>query len=978
MESLLIGILIVVLLVRWVYLRDRLKQMQEQMDALQRQIAWAKRTGEFGASAPRAVETAVPAAPVAPAPAPAVPPIPPMPPVVVTPPAVEIPVMAKAEPLPAAPVMEPATPAPAPARAARSSADWEALVGGNWANKVGVFVLVIGLASLLGFSFTKMGPAGRVAIGLATGLAMLAAGVVFEKRERYRTFARGLLGGGWAALYFTVYAAQAIDAARVIESPVAGALLLLAVGVGMVAHSLRYRSETVTGIAYFLAFTTLGITHVTALAVIAVAPLAASLLYLAHRFGWRNMALVGLIATYGICALQHDTGAPLWEAQTIFTVYWLLFEGFDILHPSPALLPLNAIGFLTLSAAKWHLAAPGREWQIVAASAAAYLVSTVARARRSEWRWSVTLTGALAAGAIFLELDSQWVAVALLAEAELYYLAGLRFRSRYLRLLGAVVFGLEVGQLVAADLPVLPYRSWTPVAALDALVFYVNRALRPADVAYGYAGAAMMALVARYEAYGDRGLAWFALAGGPFAVGWLRRLVDFRYQAYGLAALGLVGMAVAGGHEPPVSLAICAGLAYAGALAAVWGADRFLEGEARWARLGASLTASGLAAAVAWRLAPEDWRGVVWMGMALGLLELGMRDLPRELRRQAYALAAMGAFVVMEFNLLKLQNSGPLGPRLMPVWAALAAYAVAARARREEAGSVLTGATLFGTCFATVALWALLPAAAVGPAWAALAVVLTETGVADLRREAALVSVAACVRLAMANLDTAGQLLTVAPVALSQYYLWWRTNWRLYLYTATGLGAALIYFQGGEEYRAPAWAVLALGLFAAGHLRRVRDLCWQSYALAAAACGACWMANLAPPESVLPAAVVVACLYGAQLVAAQGSRARLYYSLAATLVGAALLYYRSSGSLLTVAWGLEGIALLAAGFPLNDRTQRLSGLALLLFCLLKLFGYDLRHLDTLPRIISLIALGLILLAVSWIYTRFRERVQKYL
>ena len=51
MESLLIGILIVVLLVRWVYLRDRLKQMQEQMDALQRQIAWAKRTGELGASA---------------------------------------------------------------------------------------------------------------------------------------------------------------------------------------------------------------------------------------------------------------------------------------------------------------------------------------------------------------------------------------------------------------------------------------------------------------------------------------------------------------------------------------------------------------------------------------------------------------------------------------------------------------------------------------------------------------------------------------------------------------------------------------------------------------------------------------------------------------------------------------------------------------------------------------------------------------
>jgi uncharacterized membrane protein len=31
-----------------------------------------------------------------------------------------------------------------------------------------------------------------------------------------------------------------------------------------------------------------------------------------------------------------------------------------------------------------------------------------------------------------------------------------------------------------------------------------------------------------------------------------------------------------------------------------------------------------------------------------------------------------------------------------------------------------------------------------------------------------------------------------------------------------------------------------------------------------------------------------------------------------------------------------------------------------------------------PRILSFIALGLILVGVSWIYTRFREGVQKYL
>jgi uncharacterized membrane protein len=75
---------------------------------------------------------------------------------------------------------------------------------------------------------------------------------------------------------------------------------------------------------------------------------------------------------------------------------------------------------------------------------------------------------------------------------------------------------------------------------------------------------------------------------------------------------------------------------------------------------------------------------------------------------------------------------------------------------------------------------------------------------------------------------------------------------------------------------------------------------------------------------------------------------------------------------------MEGVALLASGFPLRDRVLRLSGLALLLACILKLFVWDLRHLETLPRILSFLVLGLFLVAVSWIYTRFRERVQRYL
>jgi uncharacterized membrane protein len=82
--------------------------------------------------------------------------------------------------------------------------------------------------------------------------------------------------------------------------------------------------------------------------------------------------------------------------------------------------------------------------------------------------------------------------------------------------------------------------------------------------------------------------------------------------------------------------------------------------------------------------------------------------------------------------------------------------------------------------------------------------------------------------------------------------------------------------------------------------------------------------------------------------------------------------------MLTVAWGIEGAVLLAAGFPLRDRIMRLSGLALFLICIGKLLLYDLRELETLYRIVSFFVLGVILVGVSWLYTRFRGLIQRYL
>ncbi len=627
------------------------------------------------------------------------------------------------------PVQVPATPLAAPA-SARSSEEWEALIGGNWANKLGVFVTVIALALLLKYAYAQLGPAGRVALSMTVSIAMLAAGVIFERRETYRTFSYGLIGGGWAALYTTVYAMHGIAAARIVDDALLATLLLLAVVAGMIVHSLKYRSSTVTGLAYFIAFATLAISEVTTFSVITVIPLAASLLYVSYRNAWDRFAIFGLIATYVTCGLHKDTGASLWQTQALFLVYWLVFEAFDLMRTDPWLLPLNAVGFLLLSSGKWAQAAPQDIWQLAAGAALLYLGSTLARARVGRWRPAVLVNAALATVAIVLKLHGQWIPLALAIEAELYYLAGVRFRSVYLRTLAGVIFGLELGVLLIEDIAHLPARAWEPVAAFNVAIFYLNRALEVSEVWYGYAAAALAALITGFEADGPwRGRAWCLISIGPFALGWWRRLFDFRAQGYALALAGVIATSLYTPY-PALSLAAAAALAYGAVHCALWsGADRLGPQERDHLRVSASLATTLAAAALVWRVSPGEYLGVAWLALALLWLEAGLRNLPAEFRMQACLLGLLGAVRVSAFDLSSA----------LALTSAALAYAFAWRAQAEARGRVTDSAVFPATLFLMAGLHAILPGSAVSASWALTALVLAEFPRRSLRVQASIV-----------------------------------------------------------------------------------------------------------------------------------------------------------------------------------------------------------------------------------------------
>jgi uncharacterized membrane protein len=74
---------------------------------------------------------------------------------------------------------------------------------------------------------------------------------------------------------------------------------------------------------------------------------------------------------------------------------------------------------------------------------------------------------------------------------------------------------------------------------------------------------------------------------------------------------------------------------------------------------------------------------------------------------------------------------------------------------------------------------------------------------------------------------------------------------------------------------------------------------------------------------------------------------------------------------LSAFWGIVGLAAIVAGLVRDVRELRLGGLALLGIGVAKVFAYDLPELDQLYRVLSLVALGLLLLAGAYAYQRVR-------
>ncbi len=924
MEFLLFVVLIV-LFIRWVMIRGRFTELEEKLRKLEEERIDASQIGALVARIYQLEQQLARGAIVAPAPLQQPEPViqPEPQPVVASPP----PLPTEPPPLPVVlpelpPEPQPAIPAPLPEpppppvfvpqgpsladrmRDQMSGQEWEALIGGNLFNKLGALVVVIAIALLLSYSFTQMGPAGRVTTGLAVSLSLLAAGIVVERKETYKIFARGLIGAGWASLYFTAYAMYAVEATRVISDPIIGSLLLLAVAAAMIGHTLRYGSQGATGVAYFTAFAALALSPSTPMAAIALLPLAGSLLYLAHRFNWYPMALFGLIATYGTLISRGDSGSPLNSTQALLFIYWLVFETFDLMRVqrriqsgfAVAIFPLNTMAFLLLSFNKWSKVAPSDAYMFGFGAAALYLASAVIRWRivpprdengdplPAEKRFSVggyeapvIIASILSVAAFAAKAPGVWANAAVAIEAEILFLAGMQLRERLLERLALAGFFISLGTLLGDQGKYEQFghtfHSASNIALLHAIIFYTNRALRSPGLLFSYTASALVAIMIAAECpHRFMGSALAALGLVLLEFGLRRGLSEFRYQGYAALAMGIGAKVVYNGlpdsREGWIQVAIGVAIAYLMSL-------RKLDVppvEIRYLRWGAAIATTVLSVILVTKLSPAEYGGVACSLLAVVLLELGLFGMPAELRYPSWAVAVLSILGVFFANFTHFDKFAP-----RYVWlsyavcaAALLWFAFRNQARREAAA--------VGSLMAMTAMWIALPDVLVAPAWAVLALALIET---TLDGHGNLVFCAVFGRLFLANFTTTGytgpishRILTVVPVLAAHYHVWQlgregRMNafWtRLHLWAPAILAFVLLRFELGRVFTVAGWAALGLVILYIGLRNGLEDLKQQSFAIALLTFLRCMASNFFMPESLGGLAArlaIAACVIGA-------------------------------------------------------------------------------------------------------------------
>lgn len=201
------------------------------------------------------------------------------------------------DPPPPAPPPAPQAPPP-PRRPEVSLTDLISEKAPQYIGRLGIVFLVIGLAFAVGYSWEFITAPVKVALGLLGALALIAGGEFVVRRPALTWYGHAIIGGGYALASFVAYAAGNVDSVKVMDNPIASAILMLVISLAAMTHALVRGSEWLALLATLLGLVTIGLSPATGFTFIAT-----TLMLMAHqqvvmRKRWMTATLFALVGTY--------------------------------------------------------------------------------------------------------------------------------------------------------------------------------------------------------------------------------------------------------------------------------------------------------------------------------------------------------------------------------------------------------------------------------------------------------------------------------------------------------------------------------------------------------------------------------------------------------------------------------------------------------------------------------------------------------
>jgi uncharacterized membrane protein len=74
---------------------------------------------------------------------------------------------------------------------------------------------------------------------------------------------------------------------------------------------------------------------------------------------------------------------------------------------------------------------------------------------------------------------------------------------------------------------------------------------------------------------------------------------------------------------------------------------------------------------------------------------------------------------------------------------------------------------------------------------------------------------------------------------------------------------------------------------------------------------------------------------------------------------------------ISIFWGIYSLLLIALGIWKQKKYLRIGAIVLFSITLMKLFFYDISHLNTISKTIVFLSLGILLLIISFLYNKFK-------